>query len=216
MLIKPFENKRLFTSLKLILITLKHQNLIPSKLIALDAFCQTGLQWTRIFSKNAHYLEMWDINESAIKYAKKGFSKAVINCGNSIEAFKKKSFGRDDFNFILIDTPLPFQYMETFEHFGFFDDIFNVSDKEVIVILNVAPSIDLITKTHPVHKDYIEKWAKARREFYNTENGMEINPSILINTYTSRIEKMGYSIKLINYNARNEYVGLITLVVKKM
>ena len=55
MLIKPFENKRLFTSLKLILITLKHQNLIPSKLIALDAFCQTGLQWTRIFSKNAHF-----------------------------------------------------------------------------------------------------------------------------------------------------------------
>lgn len=214
-LIKPFENKRLFTSLKLIILTLKHNNLWPQKLIALDAFCQTGLQWTRIFSEESEYLEMWDINSEAINYAKKEFPHAIVNCGNSIEAFETSSFKRKDFNFILIDTPLPFQYKESFEHFGFFECVFSSVSNEAVIILNVAPSISLITKTYSVPNQFINSWAQARSKFYNVDNGMEISPNKMIEIYSQKVLNLGYKIKYINYNARNQDIGLITIVVQK-
>lgn len=214
-LIKPFENKRLFTSLKLVILTLKHQNLWPQKLIALDAFCQTGLQWTRIFSNEASYLEMWDIDSSAIKYAKEEYPNATVSCGNSIDAFKNKSFNRLDFNFILIDTPLPFHYLDSFEHFSFFENIFNNISNEAVVILNVAPSLQLIKQAHDMSIDFMDTWSKARCEFYNTKDGMYVSPNIMIEAYTQKIKSLELTLKYISYNARNESVGLVTIVVKK-
>ena len=158
---------------------------------------------------------MRDNNALAIKYAKKEFQKAIINCGNSIEAFKNSSFKRKDFNFILIDTPLPFQYNESFEHFGFFNHIFNSSSDEVIIILNVAPSIDLITQTHSVSIEFLNSWLQARCNFYNVHDGMNVHPTKMIEVYTHKIKNLGYYLKYINYNARNQSVGLITMVVNK-
>lgn len=215
-LIKPFENKRLFTALKLNILTLKDYQLWPEKVIALDAFCQTGLQWTRVFSDEVEYLEMWDINPEAIQYAKKEFPKAVVTCGNSIDAMINCSFTRTDFNFVLIDSPLPYMYEDgTFEHFKFFDSIFkNIADNAVI-IMDVISNIQTMLDRHPQTQEFTDKWVKARQDFYNVSDGKLILPNNMTEIYKQKVEQLGYKTKLITYNARNELFGMLTIVVSK-
>lgn len=215
-LIKPFENKRLFTPLKLSIYTLKDFKLWPEKIVALDAFCQTGLQWTRIFSEETNYLEMWDIDSEAIKYAKKEFPKAHVVCGDSIDAIIHNKLGRKDFNFVLIDSPLPFQYADgSFEHFKFFNGIFTNISNEAVIILDVVANMQSMLNRHNWPKDLSEKWAKARSDFYGINNGYDILPSAMIEVYSRKIKELGFEPKLVTYNARNEYFGFMTLAVSK-
>lgn len=215
-LIKPIENKRLFTALKLNILTMKDYNLWPKKLIALDAFCQTGLQWTRIFSKEAEYLEMWDINEEAIKYAKKEFPKANVNCGDSIDAIMNGKLKRKDFNFVLIDSPVPFMYPDgSFEHFKFFDSIFkNIAD-EAIVMMDVVPNIQTMLDIHPHPKEFNEKWIQARAKFYGIKDAACVLPQLMTEIYKSKVEALGFKTKLVTYNARNAHFGILTIAVSK-
>jgi hypothetical protein len=215
-LIKPFENKRLFSPLQLAIFTLKDYGYWPEKLIALDPFCQTGLQWTRIFYPDANYIEMWDIDPEAIKYAKKEFQKAKITCGDSIDALKNKKFERSDFNFVLIDAPIPFEHPDgSFEHFGFFDDIFKNIANQCVIIVNVAPHIKPMLMRHPESSEHVSKWEAARRLYYSSEDGSYVHPEKMIHTYTARVNSLGYEVKLCTYNARNGLIGYITLVVSK-
>jgi hypothetical protein len=215
-LIKPFENKRLFTALKLNILTIKDYKLWPDKLIALDAFCQTGLQWTRVFSDEAEYLEMWDIQPEAIVYAKKEFPKAVVKCGDSIDAIMNCKFGRKDFNFVLIDSPIPYKYPDgTFEHFRFFENIFkNIADHAVIM-MDVVSNIKTMLDKHPHDENFTKQWIKARNDFYNVKNGAEILPLQMTEIYKQKVITLGYEPKLVTYNSRNQYFGIITIVVSK-
>jgi hypothetical protein len=215
-LIKPIENRRLFTALKLNILTLKDYKFWPEKLIALDAFCQTGLQWTRIFSEEAEYLEMWDINEKAIKYAKKEFPKANINCGDSIDAIINGKLNRNDFNFVLIDSPVPFIYPDgSFEHFKFFDSIFKNIASEAVIMMDVVPYIQAMLNIHPYPNEFTEKWISARAEFYGVENADSILPQIMKEIYKKKVESLGFKVNLVTYVARNEYFGILTLVVSE-
>lgn len=215
-LIKPFENKRLFSPLKLNIYTLKDFNYWPEKVVALDAFCQTGLQWTRIFSEETSYLEMWDIDSEATKYAKKEFPNAKVVCGDSIDAIVNNKLGRKDFNFVLIDSPLPYQFADgSFEHFRFFDSIFNNIANEAVLILDVVPNMQSMLNRHHWPKDSAEIWAAARRNFYGSTDGYNVSPSEMIEVYTRKIKALGYEPKLVTYNARNEFFGFMTLVVSK-
>lgn len=213
---KPIENKRLFTAIKLNIITLKDYNLWPEKVIALDAFCQTGLQWSRVFYEDTNYLEMWDTDPNAIAYAKKEFQKAVINCGDSIDAIINNKLGRKDFNFLIIDTPLPYMYADgSFEHFIFFEKLFNNINDQAIIIMNVVCNINTIISKHNHSKEFIEKWIQARQSFYSIENGSIVLPQIMTNVYKQKAELLGFDVNYVAYNARNEYVGMLTLCVCK-
>jgi len=215
-LMRPFENKRLFTPLILSIYTLKDYQLWPKELIVLDAFSQMGLQWTRVFYKEAKYLEMWDINAEAIKYAKKEFPDAVATCGDTIDAFKQKKFNRSDYNFVLIDSPVPFQYPNgTFEHFDFFNDIFQNIANECVIIFDVVVDINKMLAIHPNSEEFKRLWVNARDQFYGVKNGEYVHPDHMIKIYTHKIEQLGYKIKYISYNARNIHFGFVTVVVSK-
>jgi hypothetical protein len=215
-LTKPIENKRLFTAIKLNIITLKNYNLWPNKVIALDAFCQTGLQWSRVFSGETDYLEMWDTDQEAVKYAKKEFPKAVVNCGDSIDAIVSCKLGRNDFNFVIIDTPVPFMYADgSFEHFDFFESLFKNINNSAIIVMNVVCNIDTIINKHHHEKEFIEKWIIARQSFYNVKNGAVVLPNNMTTVYKQKSEQLGFNVNLVTYNARNEYVGMLTLCVSK-
>ena len=211
-----FENRRLFTPIQLSIYTLRDYGVWPQKLIALDAFCQTGLQWTRIFSKHASYLEMWDIDPLPLKYARKEFPDAEVVCGDSVEAFKQMGFKRKDFNFILADTPVPFMFPDgSFEHFGFFSDIFKNIAEEAVIIFDVVPDINKMLARHPHDERFTESWRQARCKFYNVSGGSLITPDKMINAYTRILNELGLTVRLIQYNARNEYFGFISLAVKR-
>ncbi len=215
-LIKPIENKRLFTALKLNILTLKDYNLWPKELIALDAFCQTGLQWTRVFSDEAKYLEMWDIDADAIKFAKKEFPNATVVCGDSVDAIMNSKFSRKDFNFVLIDSPVPFMFPDgSFEHFKFFNALFNNIANEAVIMMDVVPNIQTMLSAHPVSSELKEKWVKARSNFYGVNNGECILPNQMIEIYKNKVVNLGYETKLATYNARNSHFGILTLVVNK-
>lgn len=215
-LIKPIENKRLFTPLKLNILTLKDFKLWPENLIALDAFSQTGLQWTRIFADEAQYLEMWDIDQDAISYAAKEFPKAKTVCGDTLEAFKLKKFGRQDFNFVLIDSPVPFQYADgSFEHFVFFDHIFDVMANKGILVMDVVPDINTMLSIHPCSEEFKQLWIKARSTFYGVKDGERINPAQMIEIYKSKVNALGCKTDLVTYNARNQHFGFITIAISK-
>lgn len=215
-LISPFENRRLFTALKLNILTLKDYKLWPDKLVALDAFCQTGLQWTRVFSKEAVYLEMWDIDEEAIKYAKKEFPQADVNCGNSIDAIINNKLKRNDYNFILIDSPVPFMYTDgSFEHFKFFTYLFNHTANKAVIMMDVVPDIKTMLAKHPHSDDFAKKWIAARKEFYNVDNGEVVLPKQMTDIYKDKVKKLGIEPVLVTYIARNEFFGILTIVIDK-
>lgn len=211
-----FENRRLFTPLQLAIYTLKDYRLWPEKLIALDAFCQTGLQWTRIFAKEAAYLEMWDIDAEAIKYAKKEFPEAKLVCGDSVDAIKNQKFGRRDYNFVMIDSPVPFQFPDkSFEHFGFFDQLFQNIASDAIIVFDVVPDIKRMLARHPHSPEFEKQWAAARTDFYGAPDGWYVNPAVMISTYSGRAEAAGFKVKLITYNARNAYFGFMIMAVSR-
>jgi SAM-dependent methyltransferase len=215
-LARPFENRRLFTPLQLTIYTLKDYGLWPEKLVALDAFCQTGLQWTRIFYQEAAYIEMWDIDPKALKYARKEFPRAIVCCGDSILALKNKMLGRSDFNFVMLDIPIPFRYGDgKFEHFDFFEDVFQNTAYKCIVVFDVVPDIRKIIARHPQSGSFIEEWQHARRKFYQTPDGEYVAPGTMIARYSAIVEQKGYHIDLVNYNARNVFFGFITLAISK-
>ncbi len=216
-LIKPFENKRLFSPLTLSIYTLKDYQLWPKELIALDPFSQTGLQWTRLFYDDTSFLEMWDIDAQAIAYAKQEFPKAHAICGDSTIAIRKNLFQRRDFNFVLIDSPVAFQYADgSFEHFNFFNEIFtNIADRAIILI-NVVTDIEKLIGRHGHSSELAKAWANARAQFYSVEDGYCINPKIMVEFYKKRIPSLGYDIELINYNARNTFLGFMTIAVSKI
>lgn len=215
-LIKPFENRRLFTALQLAIYTLKDHRLWPEKLVALDAFCQTGLQWTRIFSNEASYLEMWDIDPEAIQYARKEFPGAEVVCGDSIEAFVNKRFKRNDFNFVLIDSPVPFKFPDgTFEHFGFFDHIFQTIGARCVIIMDVVPDIARMIARHPVPDSFANEWAEARKQFYTVKDGYYVSPQKMQEVYSEKIKQLGYKADLVTYNARNGFFGFMIMAVSK-
>ncbi len=216
-LIKPFENKRLFSPLTLSIYTLKDYQLWPKEIIALDPFSQTGLQWTRLFYNETKFLEMWDIDAQAIAYAKKEFPKAYTVCGDSTIAIRENQFQRRDFNFVLIDSPVALQYADGgFEHFNFFNEIFtNIADKAIIMI-NVVTDIEKIIGRHGHTAEFSKTWATARAKFYNVSEGHCINPKTMVACYQKRIQALGYEIELINYNARNTFLGFMTIAVSKV
>jgi hypothetical protein len=213
---RPFENRRLFTPLQLNIHTLQHHGLWPAKLIALDAFCQTGLQWTRIIAPYAEYLEMWDIDRSALDYARKEFAGAQIVCGDSVEAVRKAGLSRRDYNFVLLDTPMPFRYSDgSFEHFGFFADIFKSLASKCIVIFDVVPDIKRILERHPQPVEFRQLWINARKEYYSVSDGEFVPPRRMEEVYKQIAEAAGYTVDLVSYSARNEYFGFITMAISR-
>lgn len=213
---RPFENRRLFTPLQLAIHTLQHHRLWPEKIVALDLFCQTGLQWTRIISPYAEYLEMWDVDPQATAYARKSFPAAAIVCGDSITALKEGGFSRGDFNFILVDHPVPFRLPDgTFEHFSFFRHLFDHTASEFILIFDVVPETARMLARHPHPGEFVDAWHRARASFYGVEHGARVSPEHMCGVYRMIVTEAGYRPRLVTYNARNAYFGFITIAASK-
>jgi len=199
-----FENKRLFSPLQLTILTLKQMKLWPSELIALDPFCQTGTQWTRQFGHEAKYLELWDIDERAVHYARRQFPMAVVTCGDSIKAILNGKLNRTSYNFVCLDTPVPFCVDHThFEHFIFFDKALNLYNSLGIFIMNVVPNIQAIHSIHPLDSTYMQKWSRARIDFYGAIDGIQVDPDLMMKAYYQKCVANNFHFKYINYQARN-------------
>lgn len=215
-LIKPINNKRLFNPLQLAIYTLKDNGLWPNRIVALDAFSQMGLQWTKVFSNEVEYLEMWDINPKAIQLAKRSFPSAELVCGDSLQAFKEKKFKRRDYNFILLDAPLPHQFDDgSFEHFGCFDKLFDFTAAQAVLIFNVVPDTDRMLQRHPQSPEFVNLWHQKRALFYGVAEGQKILPGVMLDTYKKRVEANGYKMLFGQYSARSALFGFITLVVSR-
>lgn len=211
-----FESKRLFSPIQLAILTLKQMNLWPGELIALDPFCQTGTQWTRQYANEAKYLELWDIEEEAVKYARKQYPNAIVRCGDSISAILNGSLNRTDYNFICLDTPVPFCVDHThYEHFMFFESTLNLLTESGILILNVVPNIHTIQDIHPLEASFVNNWKIARSKFYETADGIYVNPEIMVNAYRKKCLANNFEVKYINYQARNKYLGIVIIAVEK-
>jgi hypothetical protein len=159
---------------------------------------------------------MWDIDEAPLKFARKEFPRAQVRCGDSIAAFKQAGFGRKDFNFINIDTPVPFRTPDgSFEHFGFFDDVFRSCGDRCVIIVDVVPYMDRMLERHPHPPEFGSAWAEARKKFYGTAGGAVVHPSVMTAVYGEKAKQAGYRVDLCTYNARNGYFGFITLAISK-
>lgn len=210
------ENRRLFNPLKLAVLTLKDHRLWPAKPIVLDLFSQMGLQWTRIIYHEAAYLEMWDINEEAVRFAAKEFPSARTVAGDSITALKTQGFSRHDFNVVILDHPVPFCYNTSeFDHFNYFQDVLKQIDKECVIIVNVVPDMKAVLRVHPKSEDFIVSWKNARKQFYNTESPEYISPTHMQAKYRSICLSAGYELTYINYLSRNESLGFMFMSVRK-
>jgi len=215
-LIKPINNKRLFNPLQLAIFTVKDYGLWPNNVVALDAFSQMGLQWTKVFSDEVDYLEMWDINPRAIEFARKSFASAECVCGDSLNAFKEKKFKRRDYNFILLDAPLPHQFNDgSFEHFGFFDYLFDFTAASAVLVFNVVPDTSRMLQRHPQPTEFVNFWHQKRSQFYEVNDGEKISPNAMLEAYKRKVIANGYVLEFGQYSARSALFGFITMVVRR-
>jgi hypothetical protein len=213
---RPFENRRLFTALQLAIYTLQQQRLWPQEVVALDMFAQTGLQWTRIIAPHARYLEMWDIDERAVSYARKEFPNARVICGDSIKALREGGTGRKDFNVVLIDTPMPFRSDDgSFEHFGFLSDVMRHLANRSVLMFNVVSDVGPLLSVHPQSKLFIADWMHARRTYYGTAAGENVSAQHMTEVYREVVVRAGFTPLEVRYSARNQIFGLMTIALSR-
>ena len=102
---------------------------------ALEAFAYTGALQARAYRHLPQYHEAWEIAADCEPKLTKNLPNAVIKITNSFEEILRC---KQKFNFINVDTHQGIfgNYCENFE---FFPLLFNVTEDECIVNLNVIP-----------------------------------------------------------------------------
>ncbi len=156
---------------------------------ALEAFAYTGAWQTRAYKHLPAYLEAWEINEECRSELEKNLPGATIKITNTFEeAFRCKK----KFNFINVDTHqgLFGNYCENFE---FFPILFNLTQDECIVNLNVIPNASPEWRSR-YGSLFSEEHLRRRIAFYGTSDPENVTLEQMLHTYGTIAAKNNYSI----------------------
>jgi len=207
-------SERLKTSMDTVILTLRHFNIIPKEIIALELFGMCGLWVTKDYGHYCNYLELWEINPFYAKWAQYFLPNATVQNGDSIEACQKGKLLRNDYNFIVIDSPGgPFNDGNYCEHFDIFPSIFNYTAKNFIMIITIIRSIE--SQIELTDKIRIDRWKERRSNFYGFKepsDSINIDLGNLIETYANIFKRSNVVVDRILYVPRNDFLGF--LIVK--
>lgn len=156
---------------------------------ALEAFAYTGALQARAYKHYPNYHEAWEISEDCRIPLQRNLPNAVIKITNS---FNEILSCKHRFNFINVDTHqgLFGSYCENFE---FFPLLFNVTQNECIVNLNVIPEASAEWKRR--YPDLFNTEHLARRKaFYQVDDPEHVTFDQMLATYSKIAAEHGYQI----------------------
>jgi hypothetical protein len=111
---------------------------------------------------------------------------------------------------------VPFRFPDgSFEHFGFFRNVFRHTGDSLVFIFDVVPDIGPMLDRHPHPEDFVSAWKAARAEFYGAKDGTWVSPAQMCVVYSEKVRETGYIPKLVTYSARNGFFGFITIAASR-
>jgi len=156
---------------------------------ALEVFGFTGEYHTKFYAPIVRSLEVWEINPNLEDSLKKNLPNSRIKI---TDAFNEIKYTLEKFDLIVIDNPVT-TFGKYCEHFDLFPDIFRITKKKAVIILNVLFEMPQVEeKYRPDPNIFNEHHLKYRSSFYNTANPDHILPDEIVNTYKKLCFENGY------------------------
>jgi len=207
---------RLNTPMQNVMLALQAHHYSCKDLIALDIFGMHGLWNTKDFAPYCSYLEMWDIDPIYTHFAKKIIPSACVVTGNSIEVVNTGKLLKNKYNFIVSDNFVAGEYGgKYYEHFDFFENIFNYTDNTTIVIFNVVPNVEKVASTYQINKTKLDLWIEKRKLFYQESEVIYFPANKLIENYSEKILRKNYNVDFAFFVPRNELIGFVVLKISQ-
>lgn len=209
-----FSRTRALTPLQLILKTLKCNNFLPERLVALELFGFIGTSTTLDYAQLTDYLEIWELNADFAKVAQKNIPQAKVICGNSVDAIKTGKVLRKDYNFIVIDTNSSSAYDDgSYESFSVFPNALNYIADNAVIIVTIYTELNNYTKHYK--RELNQNWIKARKDFFELENVINARGIDYLKGFEKQIILKNINIVQSQFFSRNDSVGFGVFVLKK-
>ena len=208
---------RSFTAMQLMLKTLRTNNMLPEKLIALDLFAFVGTTTTMDYAHLTEYLEMWEIDPYYAKEAKKNLPNAEVVCGDSINAIKTGLLLRKEYNFIVIDANVSSAFADgSYESFGVFPHALNYIANEAVIFVTIFSNIKECTKLYGGLMEQVDKnWIQARKDFFQLDNVIDARGIDYLKGFEKIIKEKNLVLIHSQFINRNDCVGFGVFVINK-
>lgn len=191
---------RLKTPMDMVLLWLKTNGYLKSRLIALEPFGMHGLWHTKDYSPLCDYNEIFEIEKTYFNFLKKSYPQ--FNCRNedSIAAIKNKQLHKNAYNFIVVDNPYGGIYGDNYcEHFDFINDVIPYLADNSVLVLNIV-----------LGDKFAPDVAERRKTFYGKT---EIQPKEALSFYSDMVRQSGKSVKDFVFIPRNDIIGYVVIVI---
>jgi hypothetical protein len=163
----------------------RHVDLSAAKI--LDCFAGNGNTQTRDFASKATSLELWEINPELKPQLEHKFPAAKVKIVDSFEEIKNIT---STYDLVILDTHIK-MFGDHYEHFDIFPNIFHVLAHSAVVIVNVIPKGNSLSAKR--HRDMFgQAHLEQRKKFYLTDKPEHIPIKMMINTYSTIINRNKY------------------------
>ena len=204
--------QRTQSTLQIIIKTLKANNYLPDKLIALEVFGFIGTSTAQDYIHLTAYFEIWELDPYYAKWAKKLNKSAIIMNGDSVEALKKGYMKRNDYNFVVIDPNI--YTGNSFESFDVFENTLKYIDREnCIIIVTIYNNIQILADMYCTKLQDFDPWLKARSAFFNMNNVINARGDDYLDAFSKIIIQNKLEVISCSFLSRNDAVGFGVFVI---
>lgn len=179
--------KPIKTPMDKVIETLKRENVNIAEYSALEVFGGNSSFHTLDYAYITKEIDIWEIDKSLEGDILENVPFAKVNIVDSYEEIHRT---QSKYDLIVVDNPMNIHNNHC-EHFDLFPYITNVFGDEVILILNVIPSI----KQKDIDKyPYLldEKYLQSRRDFYRVSDPLNISLDYMKKVYIRRFKSANY------------------------
>jgi hypothetical protein len=146
--------------------TLRLYGLLPSPLVALDAYGKFGLRKTLDYAELCESLDFYEFDPEIARLASRFLPKlAKVHCADTVAVVREGRLPRRDYSFIMIDNYFGVYGAGYCDHFDLFPKLFDYLAPLAVIVANVL----LVRQATEDYPDYVDR----RRAFYHASSDAE-------------------------------------------
>lgn len=169
---------------------LKQQNVNIEEYRALEVFGGNASFHTLDYACLTKDIEIWEVDKSLKSEILENIPFAKVNI---VDSYKEIYKTQNKYDLIVIDNPIN-NHNNHCEHFDFFPYIIRKFSDEVILILNVIPTIESKDiDEYPYLLD--EKHLQSRRDFYRVSDPLNISLDYMKKIYSTMFKTSNYIVE---------------------
>jgi hypothetical protein len=203
-----------FSPMQKVLRELRRRGVVLSQLRVLEVFGEDGSKHVQDYARLVRSVEIWEIDPQMEQPLKRNVPGATVRIVDSYEQMKKTD---SRFDLIAIDNFPEAISFGRWEHFDLFPDIFRICSNSAILVSNVMPKYDDEHRRYfgeVFNRDDVPAHIAARRAFYRTENGENIDRDQMMGVYRAMAEASGFEVEWHFFQPRR-YIDYLVFKVRR-